>query len=192
MAIASVEVIPYALPVKEPYVTARGTLERREMVLLRVRDEEGVEGLGEAVPLSLRGGATLVDVVAELRAFGERISGRPDLDHVRISGMASAMLSDPGSCAVQVALLDLAGKQSGDSRADRDSIACNATLTAGAPDRVADQAARWAEDGFSTFKLKVGVDGDVEQVGAVRSILGPEARIRVDANGVWEPSRAGQ
>ena len=65
----SVEVIPYALPFKEPYVTARGTLTRREMVLLRIRDEDGVEGLGEAVPLSLRGGVTIETVVRELEAL---------------------------------------------------------------------------------------------------------------------------
>ena len=66
MRLSSVEVIPYALPFKEPYVTARGVLERREMVLLRVRDEDGVVGLGEAVPLALRGGVGLAEVVAEL------------------------------------------------------------------------------------------------------------------------------
>ena len=54
--IASVEVIPYALPFREPYVTARGRLERREMVLLRLRSDDGLIGLGEAVPLSLRAG----------------------------------------------------------------------------------------------------------------------------------------
>ena len=70
MRLASVEVIPYALPFKEPYVTARGTLSRREMVLLRLRSGEGVVGLGEAVPLSLRGGATLAQVVRELEALG--------------------------------------------------------------------------------------------------------------------------
>ena len=56
MRIASLEVVPYALPFKEPYVTAAGTLTRREMVLLRLRSDDGLEGLGEAVPLSLRGG----------------------------------------------------------------------------------------------------------------------------------------
>ncbi|HEV2790920.1 MAG TPA: hypothetical protein VGV69_06440, partial [Solirubrobacterales bacterium] len=66
MRLASVEVIPYALSFKEPYVTARGVLQRREMVLLRLRDEDGVVGLGEAVPLALRGGATLKQVVREL------------------------------------------------------------------------------------------------------------------------------
>ncbi len=40
MRLASVEVIPYALPFREPYVTARGRLERREMVLLRLRSDE--------------------------------------------------------------------------------------------------------------------------------------------------------
>ena len=39
--------------------------------------------------------------------------------------------------------------------------------------------------GFATFKLKVGVPGDVAQVAAVREAVGPEARIRVDANGAW-------
>ncbi len=59
MRIASVEVVPYALSFREPYVTAAGRLTRREMVLLRVRSEDGLVGLGEAVPLSLRGGAAL-------------------------------------------------------------------------------------------------------------------------------------
>ena len=46
MKIASLEVIPYALPFREPYVTARGRIDRREMALLRVRDDEGRIGLG--------------------------------------------------------------------------------------------------------------------------------------------------
>ncbi len=68
MRLASVEVIPYALPFREPYVTARGRLDRREMVLLRLRDDDGVVGLGEAVPLSLRGGVGIEQVVAQLEA----------------------------------------------------------------------------------------------------------------------------
>ena len=65
--IASVDAVPYALPFINPYVTARGRLERRELVLVRLRSDQGVEGLGEAVPLSLRGGASLATVVREIR-----------------------------------------------------------------------------------------------------------------------------
>jgi len=94
--LSSVEVIPYALPFKEPYVTARGVLQRREMVLLRVRDEDGVVGLGEAVPLALRGGVGLAEVVRELEGWAEV--------------QATEGLSAPVRCAVETALADLRGR----------------------------------------------------------------------------------
>jgi L-alanine-DL-glutamate epimerase-like enolase superfamily enzyme len=186
--IAAVEVIPYALPFKQPYVTARGTLLRREMVLLRLRDEDGVIGLGEAVPLSLRGGATLEQVVRELEGFAE---------HQQTKG-----LSAPARCAVETALMDLRGRQTGKEAGEGEgdeAVGCNATLVAGPPEEVASEAEGWARDGFTTFKLKLGAETaktrvehgflrsrDVELVRAVRKAVGSEARIRVDANETWD------
>jgi L-alanine-DL-glutamate epimerase-like enolase superfamily enzyme len=185
---ASVEVVPYFLPFKEPYVTARGVLRRREMVLLRVRDADGVVGLGEAVPLSLRGGVGLTEVVRELEAWAE--------------GQASEELSAPSLCAVRTAEADLLGRRQGDQGRGGDAVPCNATLVAGAPGAVAADAESWAADGFTTFKLKLGAESvkkdveqpfsqtrdsaDVEQVRAVREAVGPEARIRVDVNAAWD------
>jgi L-alanine-DL-glutamate epimerase-like enolase superfamily enzyme len=186
--LSSVEVIPYALPFKEPYVTARGVLEQREMVLLRVRDEDGVVGLGEAVPLALRGGVGLREVARELEDWGEH-------------GEAQA-LSAPARCAVETALMDLrgrtAGKDAGEGGRD-EAVECNATLVAGPAEQVAAEAEEWAQAGFTTFKLKLGAETaktvpgepflrsrDVEQVRAVRSALGPGVRIRVDANEAWD------
>ncbi len=57
---------------------------------------------------------------------------------------------------------------------------------AGEPAAVAADAARWAADGFTTFKLKLGAGDDVAQVKAVREALGPAAQIRVDANASWD------
>jgi len=185
--LASVEVIPYVLPFKEPYVTARGVLERREMVLLRVRDEDGVVGLGEAVPLSLRGGVSLAQVVGELKGWAER--------------QTTEGLSAPSFCAVRTAEADLLGRRQGDQgRGGDEAVPCNATLVAGEPEAVAADAERWAAEGFSTFKLKLGYEsasvhrggafsrtrGDVEQVRAVRAAVGPSARIRVDVNAAWD------
>jgi o-succinylbenzoate synthase len=179
--LASVEVIPYALPFKEPYVTARGVLERREMVLLRVRDADGIVGLGEAVPLALRGGVELREVVAELEGWAER--------------QVNEGLAAPAACAVATARMDLLGKRAGDQRThnpsvvgDAEAVPCNATLVAGEPEAVAVDAERWARDGFTTFKLKLGAETeiDVEQVRAVREAVGPSARIRVDVNAAWD------
>ncbi|HEY7255545.1 MAG TPA: enolase C-terminal domain-like protein [Solirubrobacterales bacterium] len=190
MRIASVEVVPYALPFREPYVTAAGSLERREMALLRLRSKEGIVGLGEAVPLSLRRGLGIDQVVSEL----ERLAERDSLDEQTLAGDALA-LSPPARCAALTALADLRGRW---AEADRGSapgppsppVRCNATLSTGEPDEVASEALAWAEDGFSSFKLKLGTGDDLGQVRAVRDAVGPSARIRVDANGAWDVETA--
>ena len=196
MRIASVEVVPYALPFREPYVTARGSLTRREMVLLRLRSADGLEGLGEAVPLSLRGGAPLAQVVAELEA----LAALDELDEAGLRAGA-AELSPPARCAALTALLDLRGKRAAgerssfvsptDTSSERvEPVRCNATLVAGDPAAVVSEAERWAADGFSTFKLKLGSGDDAAQVRAVREALGPRARIRIDVNGAWDVETA--
>lgn len=191
MRIASVEVIPYALPFREPYVTARGRLDRRELVLLRLRCDEGLRGLGEAVPLSLRGGATLARVAGELEGLGQL----GELDEATLSGDAAG-LSPPARCAALTALMDLRGRRaaaeggSSPSAAPAQPLRCNATLVAGEPEAVAEDALRWAAEGFATFKLKLGVGDDVGQVRAVREAIGPDAQIRVDANAAWDVATA--
>jgi o-succinylbenzoate synthase len=187
--IASVEVVPYALPFREPYVTARGSLDRREMVLLRLRSEDGLVGLGEAVPLSLRGGTTLAGVVGEL----ERLDELLELDERMLTG-GVGKLSAPARCAALTALMDLRGRRANaeghSSAGPMEPVRCNATLVAGDPAAVAEDAMRWGEVGFSTFKLKLGAGDDVGQVRAVREALGPEARIRIDANAAWDVDTA--
>jgi L-Ala-D/L-Glu epimerase len=187
-----IEVVPYALPFKEPYVTARGRLTRREMVLLRIRDDDGLEGLGEAVPLSLRGGVTIETVVRELEALAAE-RGVADLVDAKPSVGAAvpgaADLSLPARCALSTALLDLAEKRA-DHKAEHSPVRCNATLVSGPPAEVAADAGRWAKAGFGTFKLKLGAGQDIAQVEAVRAALGPAARIRLDANAAWSLEEA--
>jgi o-succinylbenzoate synthase len=175
MRLASVEVIPYALPFREPYVTVRGRLEQREMVLLRLRDADGRVGLGEAVPLSMRGGVSLERVVRELEEFGQ-------------SPGEWSLYSAPARCAISTALFDLQGK--GEEDREPRATPCNATLVAGEPAAVAEDALRWAAEGYSTFKVKVGTGEDAAVVSAVREALGPEAQIRLDANASWEVDTA--
>jgi L-alanine-DL-glutamate epimerase-like enolase superfamily enzyme len=186
MKVVGGEVIPYALPFIQPYVTARGTLTMREMVLLRIRSDEGATGLGEAVPLALRGGASLEDVTSELRAWLAAPESGDD------------GLSSPSRSAIATALLDVQGREAevpvwsllgGD---DGQPVRCNATLSIADPALVADEALEWAEEGFGSFKAKVGAGEDVEQVAQVRSAVGPEPQLRVDANGAWTPEAAEQ
>jgi L-alanine-DL-glutamate epimerase-like enolase superfamily enzyme len=200
MLIERLETIPFALPFRETYVTARGKLERRELLLVRLHTSGGPVGLGEAAPLSLRGGPTLEQIDRELReTCAPRVEGikltmqsLPAL----IAAVRSREVSGPALAAVDLALHDLAGKIDGEPvwrllGAPRAvPVRCNATLAAGEPADVAAAAASWVADGFGTLKLKVGLPGDVQQVAAVRAEVGPGPRLRVDANGVWAAAEA--
>ena len=80
----------------------------------------------------------------------------------------------------------------------RDRVPVNVTVPAVGPDRARELVA--ASGGCRTAKVKVaqrGPDGaleplraEVARLEAVRDALGPGGRVRVDANGAWEPEEA--
>lgn len=184
----AVEVIPYALPFRKTYTAAPGSIQRRELVLLRVRDEDGLEGLGEGVPLSLRGGADLGAVASALEEWRSR------------AGQGSTEPPDappPARCAVVTALVDLEAKRLGvplhqllGDGVKTQEVRCNATIGAGEPSETAGRAGQLAEQGFTRIKLKVGLPGDEETVIAVRQEVGDRVALRLDANGAWSPEEA--
>jgi L-alanine-DL-glutamate epimerase-like enolase superfamily enzyme len=181
-----IEVIPYALPFREPYVTARGRLERRELILVRVADDEGLVGLGETTSLSLRGGRGVSEIAAEL----ERIAALCDGERAGVSTfhLSRELGSPEARCALAVAIMDLDLRRR--DAPEPAPVPCNATLSAGSGGEVAHSALRWRELGFRSFKLKVGPGEDLAPVAAARDALGPNAAIRVDANGTWAPAVA--
>jgi O-succinylbenzoate synthase len=75
----------------------------------------------------------------------------------------------------------------------REAIPVNATVPAVAAVEVAGILARY--DGCTTAKVKVAERGqrlevDIDRVAEVRDVMGPGARIRVDANGGWSVTDA--
>ena len=194
MPIEALEVIPYSLPFRVPYVTARGRLTERELLLVRLR-ADGIEGLGETTALSLRGGKTLAEVSRELTDLCRPALTGTELEPER-TWAALARCRNRGAgpealAAVDIALHDLAGKALGRpvwrllGASVTHPVTCNATLPIANPSGLRKLLEPWFEDGFRTFKLKVGTPGDVAQVAMARQSLGADARIRLDANGAW-------
>ena len=150
-----------SIPFKRPYATASGVVAERELALLRLEDEDGAVGYGEAAPFESYDGVAL-DVVVDALS-----DGKPGAD-APVQARA----------AWELALLDLearrAGRPVGEPGAER--IAVNRTLPAGPPDEVARAAAQGVRDGFSCFKLKVGLPDDAERVAAVREATRAVAR----------------
>jgi len=193
------EVIPYSLPFREPYVTARGELQERKLILVRLRGE-GVEGLGETAALSLRGGREIESVAAEIRdrCWPALLDGGVEPERIwsTVARCRNRGANAEALAAVDVALHDLVGKATGRpvwellGATRPEPVVCNATLPAANPAETRALTERWAAEGFRTFKLKVGLAGDVTQVATVRETLGARGVIRLDANGSWDVNQA--
>jgi len=164
-----------SIPFKEPFATSGGVVAERELALLRVEDDDGAVGYGEAAPFEPYDGVPLDEVVEALS------DGPPD-------GGAPVQ----ARAAWELAVLDLQARREGRPLGEpgAEAIAVNRTLPAGPPEEVARHAAEGIREGFSCFKVKVGLPDDVERVGAVREAIGPWPALRVDANGAWSVEQA--
>jgi L-alanine-DL-glutamate epimerase-like enolase superfamily enzyme len=188
------EVIPYSLPFRDPYITARGELHERKLILVRIRGE-GLEGLGETASLSLRGGPGIEAIAAEIRerCWPGLLEGDVDPNRIwsAIARCRNRGASPQAVAAVDIAVHDLVGRATDApvwrllGAAEGAPVPCNATLPAANPTETRRLAQEWADEGYRTFKLKVGLAGDVTQVATVRQTLGEDIAIRVDANGAW-------
>ena len=100
----------------------------------------------------------------------------------------------------EAAVLDFRGRTLGRPVRDllgaggRAEVAVNGLVTAAAPDAAAREAAALVATGYRSLKVKVGhertLHGLVERVAAVRSAVGPDVQLRLDANGAWSEAQA--
>ena len=163
-----------SIPLKEPFVTAGGVVSARELVVLRLEDDDGLAGYGEAAPLEPYDGVTLERVIEALR--GGSADGAPP----------------QARAAEEMARLDLEARRENRALGEpgAEAIAVNHTLPAGPPEEVGRHAERGRRRGYSCFKVKVGLPDDAERVAAVRRAVGSWPAVRVDANGAWTADEA--
>lgn len=187
-----VRVATVTLTFADPLPTAFGTLRRRELLLLRLRDTDGSVGWGEAAPLEAYDGVSgakvrdAFEVYEDILRDGDGAPAADLLERCRIVADVPQALA-----AVDLALWDLAGNREGKPVAEliaddpATEVRVNATIPAEDRARAAEQAAAAARAGYSCVKVKVGIGDDAGRVAAVRAAVGPEMELRLDANGAW-------
>ena len=173
-----VAVKSYQLAFRHPLRTAHGLWAEREGVWVRLEDEAGRRGCGEAAPVVGFGPDTLSTVTAQLRQLGDEANDE-QLEELMAAGGGVGF-------AVASALREL-GDADQDSRVGPDYLSVAALLPAG---RAALRAvASRVELGFQTFKWKVGVGDPADERSLLDDLLAelPEgSRLRLDANGACD------
>ncbi len=206
MKITGLELHTVALPARQVFHWRGGTASSQK-VILKLKTDDSLVGLGEADPIPSDWGHDADTMHIAIKRFIEpALIGMNPFDvegiwHKLAETLAywhlpTSMLME--RAGVDAALYDLMGKASGQpvhrllggSFGDRIPVA--AVLTLDEPDKMAAEALRAQAQGYLEFKVKVGVDPviDVERVKAIRGALGSAASIRVDANGGWSAHEA--
>jgi L-Ala-D/L-Glu epimerase len=179
-----------ALPLAEPFVIARSTMEVAEVVWVEL-EHDGVIGYGEAAPAD-RYGESAESALSYLETIDDALGDDPFAIEEIMSRLPQREYA--ARAAVDGALHDLCGKLAGLPvwrllGLRRSGPPTSWTIGLGDPDEMARKAERARS--FEGLKLKLGGrDGrDVERVAAVRRVW--DGPIRVDINEGWnEPAEA--
>jgi muconate cycloisomerase len=192
--ITAVEAIPVRAERHVPMVATQGAIAVSEFGVVRVDTDEGLTGWGEISMSWGRVGRALCRDV-EL-TVGPAIAGLDPRDLPRCRRAVDARLSLPfdgahaAKAAVEMALLDLAGKAAGLPAyrllggLARDAVPVAWPIPWGSVEDTVRAATAAVTEGFGTVKLKVGRPDtiDREVVAAVRAAVGDGVAIKVDAN----------
>jgi len=183
-----------SLDTRYPFVIARGGYAAHENVVVRIVDDDGVEGWGEAAPNRYYG-ESVGSVAAALEQFVPVLSAADAWSLEAIEAQLNRTLRGNGSAksAVSAALHDIVGKRLGTpvyrlwglDAADvpESSFTIAIADNEGLRQRVADAAE------YPILKVKLGTHRDMEIVRVVREAA-PNKRLRVDANAAWTPAEA--
>jgi len=200
MTIAQVRTHRLSAPLHSPFVTALRRATTVDTLVVEIVDTDGRSGFGEAPEVWAVTGASLAGSEACVNSqFAPLLIGRnPDDLQARCREVQRAVAgNEAAKAAVDVALHDLVARRLGVPLVrllggTNLVVPTDVTLSAADPDALAHAAGDRTREGFTVLKVKVGTDarGDLDRVRAVRTAVGPDVRIRLDANQGWTPREA--
>lgn len=198
MRIIKAEIHKVNFPLKEPFIISYATYPSMAAIILKLETDTGLIGYGEAVPDEHVTGEQVDAAFEVLRnVLVPQILDRSPFDIEAIHHKMDAAISgNPAAkAAIDIACYDLMGKATGQpvynligGRA-HDELQYPKVLSIEAPEIMAEKARKAIQQGFSSLKLKVGLDDaalDIERIYAVREAVGGEVPIRIDVNQGWK------
>lgn len=190
--------LPYRLPLRRPWQSARGLFTERTGWLVRA-ESTGTFGYGDCAPLPEAGTETPSVASRVLELWRGELPGR------RIEGALGCLLGANGGdapaaqWALECALLDLESRLAGvplrcwvlgaKQAPMDDRVPVNAPLGT-CMDLTPESIREAVRAGYRVLKLKLGCADPDDELGHLASLAGglpPGVRLRLDANGAWEP-----
>lgn len=202
-AIESIAVCIARVPLDQPVTFSTRVVTAREYCLVKVRDTDGVEGLGYCYAVN-RSGRLLALAVTDLLApvlVGQeslRIEGlwRDMYQEALLQGRAGGVMR--ALSALDIALWDLNARKAGlPLYRYLGAVAHDRVPAYGSggyykpgksPEMLAEEMLAFVREGFKAVKMKTGKESPKEEerrIAAVREAIGPDVHLMLDANNAW-------
>jgi L-alanine-DL-glutamate epimerase-like enolase superfamily enzyme len=201
--IESVSACIARVPLDNPVQFSTRTVNAREYCLVRVRDRDGVEGVGYCYAVNTSGRllqVAVTDLLAPLLLGQDswRVEGlwRDMYQEALLQGRAGAVLR--ALSALDIALWDLNARSVGQplykllGATVLDKVPAYASGGYYWPGKTDDDLAAemraFVDQGYKAVKIKVGKltpGQEAERVGKVRAAIGPDVHLMLDANNAW-------
>jgi L-alanine-DL-glutamate epimerase-like enolase superfamily enzyme len=193
-----------------PYETARGAVTHRQGAIVQLETDAGVYGLGEG-SLDPSESEDAVSVLqSHIETIGSYLTQEPfdDLSDVLGPYLQGGEAARAANCAFETAIADAATRtadcrlaemmryqpETGRLSVTRAEVPVNATIAVRNQADGALAASKAVAAGFRSLKVKVGmqdsVDAEFAGIRSIRRAIGPEVRLRLDANGAWDEPTA--
>lgn len=200
MKIAKIETSEIMIPLVTPFKTALRTVENVHDIVVRITADTGEEGFGEAPPTAVITGDTLGSIRCAIDDFiAPSLVGMDidDIDGIMKKLHGCILKNTSAKAAVDMAVYDLFAKSCkkplykvlGGSRKE---IETDLTISVNDIDEMVADSLKAVKEGFKILKIKVGKDGsrDIERISAIRQAVGPDIKLRIDANQGWDSKEA--
>jgi L-alanine-DL-glutamate epimerase-like enolase superfamily enzyme len=193
MKIERVEIFGVAVPLIGEYKISHLRQSVQRSAIVQITASGGAMGLGNVDPVFGYSEESTEQTLHALESIlSPAVVGLDPMNiHVLLQRMDAAM---PGyldaKAAIEMACVDLTARALGVAvhtylgGAVKDRLLFNAWVGILPPAQAAAEAAAWQRQGFRSAKIKVGggIHADRDRIEAVREAVGPEFKIRIDAN----------
>lgn len=199
MKITKINTKRVEIPLVEPFRISLGVITSAAQIRVEVETDEGLVGIGEGSAAVLISGETLESIEAAVKIIERDLIGCDPMDIEKIYYLMDRAIAHSPSAktAIDLACYDLMGKITGTPLYKllggySNTFETDMTVGINDPAYMAEKAKGHVADGFDTIKTKVGttVEEDVARVKAIREAVGPDVKIRLDANQGWNPKEA--
>jgi L-alanine-DL-glutamate epimerase-like enolase superfamily enzyme len=192
MKIKSIEAIPFSIPYLKPLKYGlKGYLKSADHVLVRVVSDDGIVGLGEAMPRPIIYGESQTSIVWAVEEWiAPRVLGLPLFASEKIWEEIEPLRgNNTAKGAVDVAVHDALGKTLGIPLYKllggwTDRLQVSWMVGQRETQEMIEECLEMQGTGIASFKVKVGIDPkkDIEVLRLLREQLGSDAFIYVDGN----------